>query len=323
MRKTAWIIGGLTLALAAGPVLAQGNAWPRTVTLDEGTVTVYAPRIETMDEDTLYYRAALAYRPQPDDEPIFGAGWLKARVDIDEAADRVEPSRLELTQTRFPDGTTDIQAELATALLLQSIDWDLAFSVQELNAALEAAEAETLAARKLKTAPPKIIYRDRPALLVVIDGQPVLREIENSPYEAVINTTFPLISDGDTYYLNAAKGVWYRADRATGPYRFDSDPPDDIVEMVEAAGEQQDDRSDGASAQPAEPVTAKNAPEIVVSTEPAELLVTEGPADFVPLVDDLLVLKNSDDDVFMHVGEQKYYIVLAGRWYRANNLAGP
>ena len=66
-----------------------------------------------------------------------------------------------------------------------------------------------------------------------------------------------------------------------------------------------------ADEQPVEPVTAANAPEIVVTTEPAELIVTEGPAAFVPLVDDLLVLQNSDNDVFMHVSSQNYYIVLS------------
>jgi hypothetical protein len=43
----------------------------------------------------------------------------------------------------------------------------------------------------------------------------------------------------------------------------------------------------------------------------------------VPLVDDLLVLQNSDDDVFMHISSQKFYIVLAGRWYQADSLTGP
>jgi hypothetical protein len=74
---------------------------------------------------------------------------------------------------------------------------------------------------------------------------------------------------------------------------------------------------------PGEAVTADNAPEIVVSTEPAELIVTDGPAAFVPLVDDLLVLQNSEDDVFMHVSSQEFYIVLAGRWYQARSLNGP
>jgi hypothetical protein len=75
--------------------------------------------------------------------------------------------------------------------------------------------------------------------------------------------------------------------------------------------------------QPAEPISAATAPEVVVATEPTELIVTDGPAVFVPLVDDLLVLRNSDDDVFMHVASQQFYIVLAGRWYHSESLNGP
>ncbi len=76
--------------------------------------------------------------------------------------------------------------------------------------------------------------------------------------------------------------------------------------MVDATRETETD------SEPVEKVTAANAPEIVVATTPTELIVTEGPAAFVPLVDDLLVLSNTSDDVFMHISTQQYYVVLAG-----------
>lgn len=316
----------LTMAvslLMAGTLsaLAQEPRWPRTVPLDEGMVTIYAPQVEALNDDTLYYRAALAYRASASAEPVFGAGWFRSPVEIDEDAELVHPTRLELTQTRFPDGTADVQAELASALAQHSTTWNLDFSVAELEAALDAAEAETLAAQKIKTAPPKIIYRDHPALLITIDGDPVLREIESSPYQAVVNTPYPLITDGDDYYLNVARGAWYRAPSAKGPYVYSANPPKALVEMVEAA---QDEHAAEDSAETETwDITAENAPEIVVSTGNAELLVTDGPADFVPLVGDLLVLQNSDDDVFMDVDSQQYYIVLAGRWYTAPSLNGP
>ena len=224
---------------------------------------------------------------------------------------------MKVTETRFPAGTDDVQSELSAVLQQQSPNWNLDFSLDELQASLKTAEAESLAAEKLNTAPPRVIYRDHPALLISMDGEPVLREIENSPYKAVINTPYPLIYDGRHYYLNVAKTVWYRAANATGPYQFEASPPVDIAAMVKS------DESDAAAEQPPEPVTAANAPEIIVSTEPAELIVTDGPAAFVPLVDDLLVLHNSDDDLFMHVSSQKYYIVLAGRWYQSSSLNGP
>ena len=306
-------------ALAAGlPILlAQENDWPRTLPLEQGTVTIYQLQVEELEGDVLRYRAALAYRASRKSEPVFGAGWFESPVDIDKANGVVHPTSLNVTQTRFPAGTADIETQLAAALVQESPDWNLDFSVAELDAALKQSEAESLAAQNLNTAPPLVIYRDNPALLVSLDGDPVLREIENSELEAVINTPYPLIYDGKRYHLNVARGVWYRSNKATGPYQYDARPPEDIVKMV-------DDGDAGAAEDaPAEPITAKNAPEIVVTTEPAELVVTDGPAAFVPLVDDLLVLQNSDDDVFMHVGSQKYYIVLAGRWYESSSLNGP
>jgi hypothetical protein len=306
------------LMLAGLPsALAQESGWPRTLPLEQGTVTIYSPQVDEMSDGVMHFRSALAYRATAGSEPVFGAAWFESRVEIDRSRRIVHPTDLKVTQTRFPAGTDDVQSELSAVLAQQSPAWNLDFSLDQLEAALKTAEAESRAQESLNTEPPRIVYRDHPALLISLDGEPVLREIENSPLEAVINTPYPLIYDGKHYYLNAAKGVWYRAGKATGPYQFEASPPAVIAAMVNG------DEQEAAAELPAEPISAANAPEIVVSTEPAELIVTEGPAAFVPLVDDLLVLQNSDDDVFMHVSAQEFYIVLAGRWYRASSLNGP
>jgi hypothetical protein len=315
MNRLLPILIWLLISLVCLPVTqARENDWPRTLPLKQGMVTIYSLQVDEQQGDTIKFRAALAYRATPSSEPVFGAGWFESTVDIDSAKRIVHPKDLKITDTRFPAGTDGIQAELAQVLAQQSPDWNLDFSLDELESALNTAEAESLA---VNTKPPKIYYRDHPALLISIDGEPVLREIENSSYQAVINTPYPLIFDGRHYYLNAAKDVWFRANGATGPYQLDQNPPKTIAAMVDP------EKTDELVEQPAEPVTRANAPEIVVSTEPAELIVTEGPAAFVPLVDDLLVLQNSSDDVFMHVSSQDFFIVLAGRWYRASSLDGP
>ena len=304
----------LSMLICLPSVLAQQSDWPRTLPLEKGMVTIYAPQVDDRTENIIHFRAALAYRATADSEPVFGAGWFESRVDIDSAARVVHPRDFKVIETRFPDGPVDVQSELSAALAVSSPGWNLDFSLDELETALQAAETETQA---VNTAPPQIVYRDHPALLISMDGDPVLREIKDSQFKAVINTPYPLIFNGKHYYLNAAKDVWYRARKATGPYQYEARPPADIVTMVNAG--------DAAEAviQTTETITAANAPEIVVSTEPAELIVTDGPAAFVPLVDDLLVLENSQDDVFMHVGSQDFFIVLAGRWYRASSLHGP
>jgi len=315
MKRLTLSVFWILLTLNSLPSLfAQESAWPRTVPLNQGTVTIYAPQVDQLDGNSMQFRAALAYRATAGAEPVFGAGWFESPVVIDSARRMVHPSELKLTESRFPEGTDDIQSELAMVLALQSPRWNLEMPLDEINAELRTAATEK---HNVNTNPPRIFYRDHPALLITIDGDPVLREVENSTLKAVVNTPYPIIYDGRHFYLNAAKDVWYQAPDATGPYRFDATPPATIASMVNP------DDDAATAAQTAEPVTAGNAPEIVVSTVPAELIVTDGPAAFVPLVDNLLVLQNSDDDVFLDVDTQDYYIVLAGRWYRSGSLNGP
>ena len=308
--------------LGLSPALAQDGGWPRTVDLDGGTVTIYEPQVDEMSDDFVRFRAALAYREKPGDEPVFGAGWFESGLQVDRSSGTAHPVGLKVSQTRFPV-EADVQTRLSEAMAQPGFASNFVFSLDELEASRKMVQAEADAAGSISTDPPRIMYRDKPALLVSIDGDPVLRPIEDSGFEAVINTPYPLISDGRQYWLNVADGVWYRADRATGPFRFTETVPLAIEGLVKSDEQAAGDDESRARLALTEKVTAANAPEIVVSTEPAELVVTDGPAAFVPLVDDLLVLNNSDDDVFMHLGEQAYYIVLAGRWYRAKSLAGP
>jgi len=309
----------LTIAIFANlpSVFAEGNAWPRSWPLEGGVMTIYSLQVDDMRDDTIQFRAALAYRETADAEPVFGAGWFESGVEIDTENRIVHPSNIKVIETRFPASAENVPSQMSMLLANNSPNWNFDFSLDQLEASLKTAQAESQAAERINTSPPRVIYRDHPALLISINGDPVLRDIENSPYRAVINTPYPLIFDSRYYHLNVAKNVWYRAIKVTGPYRFETRPPQDIAAMVDASDKVPTDDQVYAA------VTAANAPEIIISTEPAELIVTEGPAAFVPLVDDLLVLQNSDDDVFMHVSSQNFYIVLAGRWYHGRSLDGP
>ena len=294
---------------------AQETGWPRELTLDSGLLTIYQPQVDDMEKDILTFRAAVSYKASGSKEPVFGAAWFESRVEIDREERMVHMVSLSVTDTRFPEGSEHVKAEFDKAVKTGLPKWDVDFSLDDLLTSLEASEEQIAAANDLNMDPPEIVYRDQPALLIAIDGEPVLREIENSPYKAVINTPYPLIVDTEknVYYLNAGKDVWYQAKKVTGPYSYVAKPPSDIAQMVDQSEMEDSD----------EVVTAKNAPELVVRTKPAELLVTEGEAEFEPLVDDLLVITNSASDVFMHVSEQKYYIVLSGRWFQASKMQGP
>ena len=187
---------------------------------------MYQPQIDELEGDFLTFRAAVSYRDEQGSEPVFGAAWFKARVEIDRETRMVYIVDLEATDLRFPEGSEHVQGELNDSIQAGLPSWDVDFSLDGLLTSLEAAEEEISAAQDLKMDPPVIIYRDHPALLIYIDGDPVMQEIENSEFQAVINTSYPLIYDGKRYYyLNAGKDVWYKASSATGPYGFEVSPP--------------------------------------------------------------------------------------------------
>jgi len=296
-------------------IQAQELDWPREMALDSGTLTIYQPQVDELKKDILTFRAAVSYKAKGSTEPVFGAAWFESRVEIDREERMVHMASLTVTDTRFPEGAEHVKDEFDQVIKTGLPGWDIDFSLDDLLTSLEASEEQIAAAGDLKMDPPDIIYRDHPALLIILDGDPVLREIEDSPYKAVINTPYPLIVDEKkkTYYLNAGKDVWYQASKATGPYTYVATPPSDIANMLDQSEMEDSD----------EVVNAQNAPELVVSTVPAELIVTEGEAKFEPLVDDLLVITNSASDIFMNVSQQKYYIVLSGRWYESSSLRGP
>ena len=306
---------GLFFLTIASLAEAKTLEWPRDLDIKSGVLTMYEPQVDDLVGDILQFRAAVAYKDDQGNEPVFGAAWFKSRVEIDRETRLVHVLDLEVSDLRFPEGSEHVQGELSEYIKAGLPTWDVDLSLDGLLTSLEAAEEEIAAAKNLSMDPPIIIYRDHPALLVYIDGEPVLQEIENSKFQAVVNTPYPLIYDGKkAYYLNAGKDVWYKSASATGPFNFDPAPPGEIAGMV--------DQSEAEEVGD-EVVNAGNAPEIVVATEPTELIVTEGEPNFEPLVDDLLVLKNSQSNIFMHVSSQDYYIVLSGRWFKSKSLKGP
>ena len=65
-------------------------------------------------------------------------------------------------------------------------------------------------------------------------------------------------------------------------------------------------------------------PDIRVTTEPTELIVTDGPPNFAPLTGtQLLYVTNTESDVFRDIQSQRVFVVISGRWYSAPSLRGP
>ena len=65
-------------------------------------------------------------------------------------------------------------------------------------------------------------------------------------------------------------------------------------------------------------------PEIIVATEPTELIVTEGEPNYTPVESTgLLYMSNTESDVFLQISSQQQFVLLSGRWYEGKGLKGP
>lgn len=301
--------------------VAAVDGWPRDVKVDSGTITVYEPQIDSLKGDTLTGRAAVAFAAKKGDDPVFGATWFTGKVNIDRNERTVRYRSLEMTEVRFPKGNETVGDELTEVVKKSFSSWSLTSSLDSLMTSLAASDTEAEAAAELQHNPPAIIYRDQPALLVLIDGKEQLQPIENSSFESVINTPYPLVRDtkDGSFHLNAAEGVWYISKSVDGPWSYNTDPLTELVNMVERSKTDAKTESSVVDASEVK-ITPENAPEVVVAHEPTELVVSEGKAKFEPLTGDLLAMSNTDTSVFMDVKEQHYYMVISGRWYMASSM---
>ncbi len=172
-------------------------------------------------------------------------------------------------------------------------------------------------APKFNFDPPKIYVRHRPAVLLLIDGKPAKGKIPNTPLSMVLNTRFDVffVEQLGLYYLRLGQS-WmessdlkaWRVSRQV-PAAFGKLPKEPRFEETRKAF-------------PPKPL--KKPPEVLVDYGQAALLQTNGPPEFGAIKGTkILYAKNSEQDLFFLPGENRTYVLLAGRWFSAPGLEGP
>jgi hypothetical protein len=142
--------------------------------------------------------------------------------------------------------------------------------------------------------------------MVSVQGTSILR---------VINTPFLIVLDGANraYYLKGGDD-WFSSEKIDGPWQVTASVPEAIKSL---------EGPDSSAAKPAkgqEQVT----PKIIVTTEPTELVVTDGEPELQTIENTgLLYVSNTESDVFVDMATQDKYLLIAGRWYTAKTKDGP
>lgn len=285
--------------------------WPQEVAAKEGTIVVYQPQPESLQGNVLKGRAAMSLEIKGRDEPIFGAFWFAAKIDNDSDAGIATLRDITVTNVRWPE-SKDAEEQRFTAIVEAAVpDNGFEISTERLSASLATAEVVQESLENLKNDPPELQFAEELAVLLLYDGEPRYTEIENSPYERVLNTAFAVIREkkGNRHWLSSGK-FWYSANAAMGPWSPNNSPPKDLQEMLAEA--MQD--AEGPAAPPV----------IVTADKPTELIVTDGKPEWQSLPGgELLYVQNTETAWLRELSTNNMYLLLSGRWFRSKSNEGP
>ncbi|HEX9477234.1 MAG TPA: hypothetical protein VGA90_00650, partial [Methylomirabilota bacterium] len=311
-----------------GPIATDPteDAWPRELVSGDNTFSIFQPQYERWEQGRLDGRSAVAVESQASPAPRYGVIWFTARTQVDKESRMVTLEDLTVSRVDFPTVPGD-GAGYQAALQRAFSEAPLTIALDRLQAELEVERAEDPdRVVAVRNDPPRIIVSQVPALLVRVDGQPVLRPVAGSAYLRVINTRVLLLLDraAGRYYL-WLRNQWLAAPKLDGPWAAVSDPSAVLDAAKEAAVQGgQVDLLDNEPPDLAPILQAGDTPTVYVSTTPAELLMVKGEPAFAPVASTgLLEVTNTDEDLFLYPAEQAYYVLLSGRWFRAKALGGP
>ncbi len=299
------------------PIFAQENTWPKTMaTNNGGLIKIYQWQPESYSDNTLKARAAISVLEAGKSDPVFGMAWLKATTQTN--GDQVLVQSARISSVKLPGESDEDKLDNLRQMIEEQIPaWGITFTSKELQSSLDLHNKQTSLAQEISNTPPRVIYSNTPSILVLIDGAPRLQRNNDWGVDAVVNSPFTIVknNNGD-YYLFGGKH-WYKAPAATGPYSLTTNVPSNLTKISQAIKDADKDDDKGMES---DQNTIYN---IIVSTEPAELVQSKGEANFAPVEGTgLLYVSNTDDDIFMDINSQQYYVLLSGRWYNSKTLSG-
>jgi hypothetical protein len=302
---------------------------PRVIVNDSTGIAIYQPQIDSWDGRQAMGRNVVSIHSAGQTRPIFGVITFRAIPLVDKMKGTVALEDVQVLDGEFPSARQQTQEYLRMVRATFPKELD-GLSLERLESSFDF-ESPRVAkyGRPLENTPPKIIFSSKPAILVYIDGPPVYRPVASTSLQRVLNSPMVLLKDqSGEMYLHVQDG-YLKAPSLGGPWTVADEPPPGAAEA---------ERQAAASVAPTEllrgqtnstanrppPLTKSAAPDIYVSSTPAELVLFDGPPNFVPIAGThLLYVANTTGHVFKSLSDQQTYLLISGRWYRAPSLEGP
>jgi hypothetical protein len=303
-------------------VVAQPSAtdkgWPRRNANDSGTLTYYQPQLDSWtDYKKLTARLAFSLVPKKGKE-VLGVASVSCNTLVDKDSRTVYLKDIQIVDVRFPSLSGDSVTLMGNLFKKLAPGDPEVISLDRLMADLKSTQ-QAQKGVQLNNDPPPIFYSSKPAVLLMVDKDPVLAPIEKLNVEFVVNTNWNLFFDKKKkdYYLLLTKG-WMTAKDLAGPWTTTVALPKDMSKLP--SGQNFDDVKQMVPPPP----PSGTVPKIFFSKVPAELILLKGAPVYTRIKGtSLLYVANTDNNLFLDDKANLYYVLLSGRWFSAKDFNGP
>ncbi len=298
--------------------------FPRSFDLASGNALLFTPQIASWDDQKrAVVWAAVSYKSTAAAQPAMGV--IKAEAETKVALEErlVDLSPVKITEINFPTLSRDESQKLSSELQDAFVKGNRTVSLDRLLAAVDKSQINPRGtdSNGLKADPPKIYYSATPAIIVNIDSQPIFSPIKDTDLKYAVNTNWDLFEHipTKTFYLRN-NTAWLKATDVMGPWSMAASLPPSFSKIPN------DENWKEVKAALAVKVSGSSTiPKVIVSIEPAEMIVTNGQPVYAPVqgATNLLWVSNTESDLFRAGRNGPFYYLVAGRWFSAPGLDGP
>ena len=310
------VVASLAFVFSFTAFAQQGDpGWPRTMTSPAGTVVSYQPQVDDWKDFTdITWRQAFQLTPTGGKQ-VIGAATFSGMTNVNNDQHLVSIFDIMVSNTYFPglDPATSAQMD---QLLRTFVPRTVTVSLERVVACVP--KSQSVKTVNLNNSPPFVFVSYTPAILLGVDGEPVLAAVPDTKLKYVVNTQWPLFLDTSSsqYYL-LVNQRWLTSTDLHGPWSSVNKLPKDMEKLPKEAQWTQLNAvipSHGGSG----PM-----PKVFYSTVPSEVILFDGKPMFANISGTQLVYAtNTDSPIFVYTPTNDYYYLAAGRWFKSNNLEG-
>jgi len=304
---------------AAPPV---DGGWPRAYqTPSGGQILVYQPQVASWDaQKHMIAFTAVSYLPKGVTKPALGSLKIEADTAVSVEKRLVSFKPLQITESNFPtlpkEQVRDVVAQITRAIP----DEDRVIALDRVLAGLDKSQILPKNVEGVKADPPAIFYSAKNAVLVNLDGDPIWSPIKENDLKFAVNTNWDLFqhTPTQTMYLRNEQ-TWLKAQKLEGPWTAAGKLPESFAKLPA-----EDNWKEVKAALPGKSLSAKDVPNVFVSTKPAELILVKNGPIYSPVAGTKLVwVSNTESDVFREGEKGTVYFLVSGRWFSAPGFEGP